>query len=147
LTHPDGLAEWTATVSIHLPHLSKPQAAVLALWSFGMVMARSCGLTTVAAFLAALLDQKDDSLRQRLREWYKEAKAKKGRRPAAQGNQRQELDVTTCFAPLLRWVLSWWPAEEKGLALALDATTLGQRLWCWRSAWSIGAAPFPWPGW
>lgn len=124
---PDGLTEWTATVSAQLPHLSKPQAAVLALWSFGMVMARSCGLTTVAAFLAALVDQKDATLRQRLREWYKDAQDKKGRRPAAQGNQRQELDVTTCFAPLLRWILSWWPAEEKRLALALDATTLGPR--------------------
>ncbi len=127
MTNPDGLTEWTATVSAQLPHLSKPQATVLALWSFGMVMARSCGLTTVAAFLAALLDQPDATLRQRLREWYKDARDKKGRRPAAAGNQRQALDVTTCFAPLLRWVLSWWPAEEKRLALALDATTLGQR--------------------
>jgi len=127
LTHADGLTEWATTVSAQLPHLSKPQATVLALWSFGMVMARSCGLTTVAAFLAALGGQKDDTLRQRLREWYKDAKDKKGRRPATQGNQRQALDVTTCFAPLLRWVLSWWPAEEKRLALAMDATTLGQR--------------------
>jgi hypothetical protein len=121
------LAEWTTTVSAQLPHLSKPQAVGLALWSFGMVMARSCGLTTVAVLLAALLNQKDNTVRQRLREWYKDAKDKKGRHPTAQGNQRQALDVTTCFAPLLRWVLRWWPAEEKRLALALDATTLGQR--------------------
>jgi len=127
MADPDGLTAWTATVSAHLPHLTKPQAAVLARWSLGMVLARSCGLTTVAALLATLLGHKDDALRQRLREWYKDAKDKKGRRPVAQGNQRQELDVTTCLAPLLRWVLSWWPAEEHRLALALDATTLGQR--------------------
>lgn len=41
--------------------------------------------------------------------------------------QAQALDVTTCFAPLLRWVLTWWPATDRRLVLALDATTLGQR--------------------
>jgi hypothetical protein len=33
--------------------------------------------------------------------------------------------VETCFAPLLAWVLKWW--DGKQLALAVDATTLGQR--------------------
>jgi hypothetical protein len=116
-----GLSQWTAEVVSHLPHLSKPQAVVLALWSFGMVMVKSCGLTTVAVFLALLLGQPVGTLRQRLREWYWDAADK-------QGARRQELAVTTCFAPLLRWVLSWWPAQEKRLALALDASSLGQRL-------------------
>jgi len=40
-----GLEEWKGTVAEHLPHLSKPQAVVLALYSFGMVLARSCGLS------------------------------------------------------------------------------------------------------
>jgi hypothetical protein len=35
--------------------------------------------------------------------------------------------VTTCFASLLRWILRWWDWQEQRLALALDATTLGQR--------------------
>ena len=39
--------------------------------------------------------------------------------------QRQALAVEACFAPLLRWVLHWWPGGQ--LALALDATTLGDR--------------------
>jgi hypothetical protein len=115
-----GLAQWTAEVTSHLPSLSKPQAIVLALWSFGMVMTKACGLTTVAVFLASLLGQKENSVRQRLREWYWDAKDK-------QGAHRQELDVTPCFAPLVRWVLSWWPAQEKRLALAMDASTLGER--------------------
>lgn len=34
--------QWTEEVTRHLPHLSKPQAAVLALWSGRMVLARSC---------------------------------------------------------------------------------------------------------
>jgi len=115
-----GLDTWTETVCQHMPHLSNPYAVVLALWSFGMVVTKSCGLTTVAAFLAILLDKKENTLRQRLREWYWEAKQKRG-------DKRQELDVGTCFAPLVRWVLSWWPATEQRLALALDATTLSDR--------------------
>jgi hypothetical protein len=31
------------------------------------------------------------------------------------------LDVTTCFLPLIRWVLAWWPPDEHRLALASDA--------------------------
>jgi hypothetical protein len=41
---------------------------------------------------------------------------------AKSGTQRQELDVTTCFAPLLAWILKGWPSTR--LALALDATSL-----------------------
>ena len=43
-------------VTRHMPHLSKPQATVLALWSLGMVLARSCALTAVSLFLAKGLD-------------------------------------------------------------------------------------------
>jgi len=102
-----------------MPHLSKPQALVLALWSFGMVMSKCCGLTTVSAFIANLLSQKENTVRQRLREWYQNDEAKKG-------IQRAELDVSTCFVPLVRWVLSWWASDERRLALAIDASTLGQ---------------------
>ena len=42
----------------HLPHLSKPQATVLALWSVGMVLARSCALTAVSAMVAAVAGRK-----------------------------------------------------------------------------------------
>jgi hypothetical protein len=119
MTHNDGLRQWVATVSGYLSHLSKPQATVLALWSFGMVMTKSCGLTTVGGFLASLLGQKDNTVRQRLREWFRDAEDKRG-------DQRQEIDVSTCFVALLRWILSLWPSEEKRLALAMDATTLAQ---------------------
>ena len=33
------VTEWTTIIQTHLPHLSKPQATVLALWSLGMVLA------------------------------------------------------------------------------------------------------------
>lgn len=112
--------QWMTTVKQHLPHLSKPQATVLALWSFGVVIVGTCGRTSVVGFLAEVLSQKENTVRQRLREWCWEA-------PAKQGDQRQSVVVTTCFAPLLGWVLAWWSPDESRLALALDATTLAQR--------------------
>ena len=116
----DGLSQWESTVSTRLPTLQRSQATVLALWSFGMVLARSCGITSVAALLAPLLGAKEHTVRQRLREWCYAADDKRGK-------QWHELDVTTCFAPLLRWVLAWWPADERRLVLVMDASTLGQR--------------------
>src|SRR4051812_35614530 len=113
------LYEWTAEVSTHFPQLSKPQAAVLALWSFGIVLAHCCTLPAVATFLSPLLKRPFNTVRQRLREWYKEAPAKKG-------PHRRELEVSSCFAPLLTWVLKNWPCSR--MAVALDATTLGNRL-------------------
>lgn len=119
MTRPVGLSQWVETVSTQMPHMSKPAATVLALWSFGMVMTKSCGLTTVAAFLANLLEQQENTVRQRLREWYRDAKDKRGKK-------RRELDVPQNFASLIGWVLSYWPSSEKRIALAMDATTLAQ---------------------
>src|SRR5207248_1384340 len=55
-----------------------------------------------------------------------DAADKKGR--GGKGHNRQALDVTTCFVPLVRWILAWWGCDEQRLALALDATLLGERL-------------------
>ena len=115
----DPLYGWTAEVTTHFPHLSKPQAAVLALWSFGIVLARCCTLSAVANILSPLVGRCFNTVRQRLREWYKTA-------PGKAGPHRCELDVTTCFAPLLAWVLRNWPCSR--VALALDATSLADRL-------------------
>lgn len=114
------LNEWTRTVIKKMPHLTKSQAVVLAMWSFGIVMTQSCGLTTVSVFLATLLGKKENTLRQQLREWLRDGKDKKG-------DGRASLDVTTCFSPLLSWILSLWPVDEKRLALAADASTLSTR--------------------
>jgi hypothetical protein len=112
------LVEWTSVIAQHLPCLSQPQARVLAMWSLGMVLAQACGLKTVTLYLAAALGKKESNVRQQLREFYFEAEAKSG-------EQRQEVEVEACFGPLLAWVLEQW--ESKQLALALDATSLGQR--------------------
>jgi hypothetical protein len=113
-----GFDQWLTTIMQHLSPLSKPQATGLALWSFGMVLARSCALTAVSHLLAAGMQRKHQTVRQQLREWYYDV-------PRKRGTQRQALHVETCFAPLLAWVVSGWQGTQ--LALALDATTLGER--------------------
>jgi hypothetical protein len=112
------LYSWTGQVVAAFPHLSRPQATVLALYSFGAILAQRCGLNSVATTLAALLGLGYLTIRSRLQEFYQPASAKSGTR-------RRELDVTTCFAPLLAWILKGWPSKR--LALALDATSLGDR--------------------
>src|SRR5881628_1533143 len=112
------ITEWTTIIQTHLPHLTKPQATVLALWSLGMVLARSCALSAVSHLLATGMRRKEQTVRQQLREWYDDV-------PRKRGTTRQALRVDTCFAPLLGWVVSWWQGTQ--LALAIDATTLGQR--------------------
>ena len=112
------VTEWTTVIRTHLPHLTKPQTTVLALWSLGMVLARSCALTAVSAFLAPWLGRKENTVRQQLRAFCYEAAAKRG-------TARGALRVETCFLPLLAWVVSWCQGTQ--LALALDATTLGSR--------------------
>ena len=110
MSHLAALSAWTATLSTRLPQLSRPPALVLAAWSFACVITQSCGRTTAALFRATLWDQRPTTVDQRLRAWCYAAPDKKGR-------LRADLDVTTCFAPLLRWMVSIWPAAEARLAL------------------------------
>jgi hypothetical protein len=112
------LYAWTDQVTTAFPDLSRPQATVLALYSFGMILAQRCGLNCVVTALVPLLGVGFLTLRSRLQEFYQPASAKSGAR-------RQALDVTTCFAPLRAWTLKGWPSTR--LALALDATSLGDR--------------------
>ncbi len=67
MSRQDALSAWTIEVATHLPHLSKPQATVLALWSYGIALTRSCGRTSVALFLALLLKCKVGTIERRLR--------------------------------------------------------------------------------
>jgi hypothetical protein len=85
-----------------------------------VVLAQRCGQSSVALTVALLGGAKEGTVRQRLREWCYAAEDKRGR-------QRQAVEVEACFAPLLGWVLQWWAPGERRLAVALDATTLGQR--------------------
>jgi hypothetical protein len=120
MSHSEPFCQWIETVSNAFPKLSRPQAKVLALWSYGMVLAKSCGITLVCATLAIQLGCSETSLVQRLREWCYGVKDKRG-------SKRRELEVSSCFGPILSWILKWWPADERRLALGLDATTLKKR--------------------
>jgi hypothetical protein len=113
-----GLYSWTTLVTSRFPELSRTQAALLALYSFGMVLARTSGLDAIAVQLSVLLGQATNTLRQRLRELYQPAAVKSGR-------HRTEFDPTRCFAALLRWITSAW--AERRLVVALDPTYVGRR--------------------
>ena len=62
-----GFDQWLTTIMQHLSSLSTPQATVLALWSFGMVLARSCALSAVSSRLAEGMQRHAQTVRQRLR--------------------------------------------------------------------------------
>jgi hypothetical protein len=112
------LYDWADRVATHFPDLPPATAFSLALWSFGLVLAHACGLTTVVTHLAPVLGQAVNTVRQRLRECYQPAAAKTGR-------HRTELDPATCCGPLVRWITATW--ADRRVALALDATYLADR--------------------
>lgn len=117
---PDRLSQWSEEVSSAFGHLSKPQVWGLVLWSTGIALSGAAGLTQISALLALVLQQQEQTVFQRLREWYLDAKQKSGKK-------RQELDVASCFAPLLRWVVRLWEPGNQQMVLVLDATSLGER--------------------
>jgi hypothetical protein len=117
----ESITQWTAQLREHLPELTRPQAKVLAEWSYGVQATQRCGQSQTSQFLALVLKQKVDRVRQRLREWTWEKSAKK------KGNNRRDVPVADCFGSLLKWVISSLPAGERRLALALDATSLKQK--------------------
>ena len=111
MPHTTAFYDWKSRIGtqfgVHKPH----HRDALAEYSFGMVLARSCGLASVVAHLAAFLSVGFWTLRQRLRELYQPASAQIG----AAGS---ELDVALCFGPLIRWAAADHP--DKRLVLALD---------------------------
>jgi hypothetical protein len=119
MPYPSELSQWMREVSTGLSHLSHAQAYLLAVYSYAVVFTQSCGISQNAYFLSQLLGQRENTVRQRLREITYEAQDKRGR-------QRREVEVTLCFGPLVRWVLRLWASPTQEVALALDATTLRQ---------------------
>ena len=64
---------------------------------------------------------------------------------AAKSGQRcDQLEVTTCFAPLLAWCLTG--RQSTCLALTLDATSLGDRFTVLAISVVFRSLPSPWPG-
>ncbi|MCT7993726.1 transposase [Laspinema olomoucense] len=113
----ESLLEWMRILSYHMPTLTIPQLRGLAAWSFGMVMTRNSSLTKVSTFIASINDEKPNTVKCRLKQWYTEKSNKNGRK-------RSEVDVTSCFGPLLKWVYSLFSPGTTYLPLALDATNI-----------------------
>jgi Transposase DDE domain len=106
------------TIANFLPDLRPAQRLGLACWVAGAVIAGSaCQVAVIGALLP--FGATIHALRQRLREWLYDGADK-----AVPGTV--DLDVATCFAPLLRWILVWWRGDA--LPLAIDATALGDKL-------------------
>ena len=123
-------------IETHLPHLTQPQLTGLAWWVCGTILVGSACQNAAASALSTRGNW--NNLRQYLREWLYDGGDRA--RPC-----KAELDVSLCFAPLLRWVLGWWCSGR--LALAVDPTLKGDDTPPpSSSAWSTGVAPFPWPG-
>ena len=101
-----------AQVQEHLPDLRPAQQRGLAEWVTGTLAA---GSACEASVLEALAETPTawHAARERLRAWLYDG----ADRPAP---CRTQVEVTACFAPLLRWVLAWWQGDT--LPLALDAT-------------------------
>ena len=116
----DRLSSWETEVSTAFAHLSKPQIWGLVLWSAGIALSGSAGITQISALLAFMLCQGEHTVFQRLREWYLDADQKSGKK-------QRDLEVSPCFAPLLAWVLRWWQSDKRQLPLVMDATSLGNR--------------------
>ncbi len=89
-------------IETHLTHLSGPQLTGLVLWVCGAILAGSACQNAVASALSPW--GRWNNLRQYLREWLYDGSDRA--RPC-----QTELDVSLCFAPLLRWVLVWWRSE------------------------------------
>jgi hypothetical protein len=107
-------------IESRFPRLRPAQQRGLTLWVYGVLLAENGSLSAVLRKLRPVFGVgTGHALRQGLREWYRAGADKAA--PC-----RSEVDVATCFAPLLGWVLAWW--HGAALALALDATYLGDRL-------------------
>src|SRR4051794_12188291 len=122
--HLQTLYQWADILSQRLP-LTKPQALGLALWSIGIVLAKSSSLTAVALALSVWLAWPRPNLIKRLREWYLEAGAKKGAGTRGRGQKRRDWQGEDGAPAVARWILATWPS--KGLVLSLDATTIHDR--------------------
>jgi hypothetical protein len=107
-----------AVVETFLPLLRRAARSGLALWVVALLIAQS-GCERAILTAMAPLGFAEHALRARLREWLYDGADRAA--PCA-----TRLDVTTCFAPLLAWVLAWWGGPS--LPVAIDATMLRGRV-------------------
>ena len=114
---PKGCYQMMQNIEYFLPHLRRSQLRGLTLWVYGSIMAGSGCQSAVVSALSFMGEH--NSLRQYLRQWLYDGADRA--RPC-----ETQLDVRVCFAPLLRWLLSWWQSGR--LALAIDPTMKGDKV-------------------
>jgi hypothetical protein len=108
------------TIDTHFSSCLRPsQRRAPVSWVYGTVLAKSACQTAVSAALMPVCGRSFLTVRQSLREWLYD-----GQHKAAPC--RTQITITTCFAPLLSWVVSLWQWEQ--LVLAIDVTNLHDRL-------------------
>jgi hypothetical protein len=117
MRYPGECYQMEQVIAAYFNHLRPAQRRGLVLWVYGTLLAHSACQSAVVTALLALGGW--HTLRQHLREWLYDGTAKAA--PC-----QTQLEVTACFAPLLRWVLTWW--QGAGLARAVDTTTRGDQL-------------------
>lgn len=105
------------SIETAFPQLRPAQQWGLVLWVYGTILAQSCCQTAVLAALLVLGQRQ--TIRDRLRDWLYDGRDKSA--PC-----RTQVEITTCFAPLLRWLLRLWQGQE--VALAIDVTNHHDRL-------------------
>ncbi len=105
------------TVEQHMPQLRHSQIKGLVLWVYGTILAGSSCQNAVSAALSVMGNY--NSLRQYIREWLYDGQDRS--KPC-----QVQLDVRSCFVPLLRWVLSLWQSDR--LVLAIDPTMKADKL-------------------
>ncbi len=69
MSRPNRLSRGESEVSTAFPHLSKPQIWGLVLWSAGIALSGTAGITQISALLSLVLGQGEQTVFQRLREW------------------------------------------------------------------------------
>src|SRR5271166_1507896 len=114
MSRPLHLTSWKQELASRFRELPASVVIVLALYSFGMILSQVAGQATVALFLATHLGYAYHAVRKRLSEFYLPADAKSG---VKKGIKRKDFDISTCFAPLLGWVLSLWSGRHLDLAI------------------------------
>jgi len=110
------LYQWYERIREGLPHLSKPQAIVLAMFSLGVVLAERCGTSKVAERLGWL--GKADSLERRFQRFLSNAR----------------LSGEACCRAWSKWVIS--KLGEPEIVLLVDETKLGK----WLGVMMVGLA-------
>jgi len=107
---PNELYQMTMAINEFFPNLRPAPQRGLALWVYGTILAHSAcqnAVITALLFLGAW---------DALREWLYDGQDKAA--PC-----QTQVDISCCFGPLIRWVLSWW--QDQRIALAVDATAHG----------------------